>query len=265
MADNDQWHYTDKTGQQAGPVPKDELLKLISSGAVPRSAMTWTNGMANWQPVSQVPELKIKTERPTHPPAPTPAQSPSPTQQTTEAPASPAPAPEEQINPYETPESTIQFDDVPEVALSYAELNGITPTYDGIGRLSYIILKPLLYSVIFIPLAFLFAYLESQLLVNITLAVFAFFLIRINCQRFTNIGYTPWLTLGLLVPVLNYLINIILVCLPPGYAHHKKLDIPAYILGILMLIPIGLIIAITFFGAFASVIHEFSNFNFKSN
>jgi hypothetical protein len=51
-----QWYYS-KGGEQKGPVEQQELQRLLSSGEVKSSDLVWRDGLANWQPASQVPEL----------------------------------------------------------------------------------------------------------------------------------------------------------------------------------------------------------------
>ena len=53
-----EWYYT-KAGNQAGPVSLDELIHKISVGEVSSNQMVWHEGMADWQPISNVPELQI--------------------------------------------------------------------------------------------------------------------------------------------------------------------------------------------------------------
>lgn len=51
------WYYS-KSGEQKGPVPLDELIKLVSGGDLnPDSDLAWTEGMTNWQPVGTIPAL----------------------------------------------------------------------------------------------------------------------------------------------------------------------------------------------------------------
>jgi len=59
------WFYVDD-GKQAGPVDDLQLQELASSGKVQSDTLVWREGMANWQPYSQVV------------PAGTPLQSPPP-------------------------------------------------------------------------------------------------------------------------------------------------------------------------------------------
>jgi uncharacterized membrane protein YhaH (DUF805 family) len=41
-------------GEQKGPYPTDQLRQLVSDGFVPRDSYVWREGMAQWQPLSQV-------------------------------------------------------------------------------------------------------------------------------------------------------------------------------------------------------------------
>jgi hypothetical protein len=52
----DVWYYA-KNGEQKGPVDKDELQRLIASGAVKTNDYVWTEGMAEWQTAGRVPGL----------------------------------------------------------------------------------------------------------------------------------------------------------------------------------------------------------------
>ena len=53
MAD---WYYS-QGGNQQGPVPAEVLRQKLASGEVAAQDMVWREGMANWQPASNVPEL----------------------------------------------------------------------------------------------------------------------------------------------------------------------------------------------------------------
>jgi len=46
------WFYVD-TGQQAGPVPDEQLDELVRNGKVRGDTLVWREGLANWQPYSQ--------------------------------------------------------------------------------------------------------------------------------------------------------------------------------------------------------------------
>ncbi|BCU77689.1 GYF domain-containing protein [Luteolibacter sp. LG18] len=51
-----QWHYGEN-GQQHGPVDDDGIRQAIASGQVHAQTMVWREGMPNWLPLAQVPEL----------------------------------------------------------------------------------------------------------------------------------------------------------------------------------------------------------------
>ncbi|MCU0795074.1 MAG: GYF domain-containing protein [Akkermansiaceae bacterium] len=86
------WYYS-KGGQQFGPVPESELLRMASSGEIqPATDLVWREGMNDWQPATQA--------------LPSLAASPGIRPNTTGVLAKPAPA-AAASNPYAAP---IHFD-----------------------------------------------------------------------------------------------------------------------------------------------------------
>lgn len=58
------WYYS-HDGEQKGPVPASELQRLASSGGFDKEkGLVWREGMADWLPVSSVPELQLDTATP---------------------------------------------------------------------------------------------------------------------------------------------------------------------------------------------------------
>jgi len=53
---SDTWYYT-AGGQQNGPVSADDLRNLLTSGHVSGQDLAWKEGMAQWTPISLLPEL----------------------------------------------------------------------------------------------------------------------------------------------------------------------------------------------------------------
>ncbi len=51
-----QWYYS-KNGTQLGPVSEGELLAKVASGEVSAADLVWKEGMADWRPAGNVPEL----------------------------------------------------------------------------------------------------------------------------------------------------------------------------------------------------------------
>lgn len=51
-----EWYYT-KVGLKQGPVPESELLQKIRRGEIDGGNLVWKEGMADWLPLSRVPEL----------------------------------------------------------------------------------------------------------------------------------------------------------------------------------------------------------------
>jgi len=56
---NVDWYFT-LEGSQHGPVTEDDLKTMMSNGKVLPNDLVWREGMAEWQPVSQIPELMMQ-------------------------------------------------------------------------------------------------------------------------------------------------------------------------------------------------------------
>jgi len=218
MSEPTQWHYTDRSGKQVGPATTEELLQLIFTQTIPTSSMAWKNGMPAWKPVSQIEELQAPLSTPvTAPPVVPTIQSPSNTKTT-------------KIDPYEAPKSN-QLEPPPEVPLSYSELHGTQENYDGIGRFSYILLRPLLYIILGVPLLIAILIFTGSDFISSGFLVFLIFLfIRLHWLRFRNIGMSPWWTLALPIPIVNLPLYLMLHICPPGYSYTRKLDLAGKIL-----------------------------------
>lgn len=50
------WYHA-ADGPPEGPLSKDEILRLLARGSVPRSVPVWRPGMDEWRPAGEVPEL----------------------------------------------------------------------------------------------------------------------------------------------------------------------------------------------------------------
>ncbi len=60
-------YYYALNGQQAGPVPEEQLKSLLRMGTINMSTLVWREGMADWQPLSAV--LGPAAAAPSPPPA----------------------------------------------------------------------------------------------------------------------------------------------------------------------------------------------------
>jgi uncharacterized membrane protein YphA (DoxX/SURF4 family) len=84
------WYYA-KNGQQQGPLPTEDLKDRIAMGEIAPTDLAWCEGMGDWTPVGEIPQLKIeapvKPEVPEVPVAPVEVLEPSPYR----APVAPAP------------------------------------------------------------------------------------------------------------------------------------------------------------------------------
>ena len=64
----DDCYYLDATRNQRGPVPGDEIARLIRSGTIRRDTMIWCAGMPDWQPAGQVNDFASLFARAAPPP-----------------------------------------------------------------------------------------------------------------------------------------------------------------------------------------------------
>lgn len=67
----DQWYFA-HDNQQQGPVPVEQLRSMITAGSIRPIDLVWCEGMPQWKPANQVPELAIAMaqQSSTAPPAP---------------------------------------------------------------------------------------------------------------------------------------------------------------------------------------------------
>ena len=83
------WYYA-KNGHQNGPLPTEDMIDRIAMGEIAQSDLAWCEGMGDWLPVAEIPQLKVeapvKAESQTQA-SPVSAASPSPYQAPSAAPA----------------------------------------------------------------------------------------------------------------------------------------------------------------------------------
>lgn len=58
------WFYA-KNGSQQGPLSTDEIKSRIAMGEIGPNDLAWCEGMSDWLPVGQIPQLKAETAAPT--------------------------------------------------------------------------------------------------------------------------------------------------------------------------------------------------------
>lgn len=72
------WFYASPEGSsKVGPIPQNELQRLIAQGVVTREYLVWTDGMADWRKLGEVPSLSPEPAASVagHPPTATPVRS----------------------------------------------------------------------------------------------------------------------------------------------------------------------------------------------
>jgi len=229
MSDSTQWHYTDKTGQQAGPVSTAELLELVSSQAIDTTAMAWKEGMSGWKPLSQIDELiNLPTEKYTV------AATPPPTQ------GAPTPEPATQtIDPYEAPSASLEDDD----AYGLNQANG----YGGIRRLAYFLFSILVGVITQVITAALGGEaIDLNTTYMITAGSFVVSML-LTFSRLKNIGMSRWWFLGNFVPILNFFVSVWVMSRQEGWVETRQLDtagkVIAWIMWIFIILAILAVVA----------------------
>jgi hypothetical protein len=55
------WYYTQGAAQEKkGPVPEAEIKSLVAGGQIHATDLLWSDGMANWAPLSALPQLQAE-------------------------------------------------------------------------------------------------------------------------------------------------------------------------------------------------------------
>ncbi len=53
------WYYA-KNGTQQGPLPTEDMKDRIAMGEISQTDLAWCEGMGDWLPVSEIPQLKVE-------------------------------------------------------------------------------------------------------------------------------------------------------------------------------------------------------------
>lgn len=115
-------------------------------------------------------------------------------------------------NPYAAPRSSV----APRRRTAVSQAS-----YPGIGRLKYFAFSFL----VAIPCGLL--NLVVPILGSIIALPVSFWIVS---SRLKNIGYSPWLSILMLVPLANLWLGVVCIALPEGYADHKKYDTAAKVI-----------------------------------
>jgi uncharacterized membrane protein YphA (DoxX/SURF4 family) len=84
------WYYA-KNGNQQGPLPTEDMKDRIAMGEISATDLAWCEGMGDWAPIGEIPQLKVEVPAKAEEPglAPVEVLEPSPYS----APVAPAAAP----------------------------------------------------------------------------------------------------------------------------------------------------------------------------
>jgi hypothetical protein len=55
-ADTTEW-YAEKAGERVGPMPREQLAAMVTSGQVTTATLVWREGLNEWKPAGEVAEL----------------------------------------------------------------------------------------------------------------------------------------------------------------------------------------------------------------
>jgi hypothetical protein len=92
------WFYSADGKEQKGPVAQEEIERRLSKGELAPSTLVWTDGMAQWQPATEV--AALHWDRPAvPPPLPAVATEPPPIPTQPPPPVNRAPLPRVEIHP----------------------------------------------------------------------------------------------------------------------------------------------------------------------
>ena len=56
--DGRMWYYS-QNNQQLGPVPEEQIKSMLRAASLSSSSLVWKEGMTDWKPVTEIPELAI--------------------------------------------------------------------------------------------------------------------------------------------------------------------------------------------------------------
>jgi hypothetical protein len=207
----DAWFFTHQ-GERIGPVTFRDLQGRAKVGALnPRQDMVWSPGMAEWKAAGEIEGL-FGTITPVAP-------------QKNATPTAPLAPPAE---PY-----------IPPREESVAEQMRKEGNWPGARRRSFIvatILFPIAWNAL-LPVAgnFLTQPLGPEIMTILLIGgafLPAVVAVYFGLKRLVNLGMSRWWLLAHFVPVLNFWIAYRCFACPPGYAYHKKLDVPGLWLAI---------------------------------
>ncbi len=208
-----QWYYA-KDGERNGPVMEDDLIELLQNSEIPADSLLWSEGMPEWASAKEVGLAYAAPAEGFHNREATPSENL----------ATPS-------IPTESYHAESASQNVTNTASSEEE----KVEHGGIGRGAYFGVIILL-SIISAMLGAAGAFREGGSFILIIPGLI------LGGMRYRNIGYSPWIILLALIPLVNLVVGYQCLALPPGYAQTKQSDVAMkvvsgiYILFILLIV-----------------------------
>lgn len=205
------------SGEQKGPVSREELAHLAEAGAIhPRNDMVWQQGMDSWVAAGELEGLFRRKAA---------NEAVEPTMQMAATATNPT-----AIDPYAATAAA-------SVMPGYEA--AVTTHWPGMGRGGFFMSTMVLPTAGQAVLAFLAVAVggmlgdQGPMYISLGGSIAMVMLVLYGIlTRFPNLGMSRWWTLGLLVPLLNWWVQYRLFACPPGYAAHKKLDTLGWVLAV---------------------------------
>jgi uncharacterized membrane protein YhaH (DUF805 family) len=204
------FYFLDGARNQQGPVPPDEIARLVRGGTIRRDTMVWSAGMPEWSPAGQVSDLaplfaQAAPPRPAGPPpAGPPMQRPAPGVGGYQGQPRPGPSPQYHAAPQMGFGGAIKT-----VFSKYA-------TFSGRARRPEYWWWYLFYFLVLLGLQIIDGVIAvaGGPPVFSLLGVLAFFVptIAVACRRLHDTDRSGWMQLIVLIPLVGFIILIVFLC-----------------------------------------------------
>jgi len=203
------FYYLDGARNQQGPVPPDEIARLVRAGTVRRDTMVWSAGMPEWSPAGQVSDLASLFAQGAPPPRP----------------AGPPAAPMQRAAPnvggYQgqpRQAQAAQYHAAPQMGFGGAikTVFGKYATFSGRARRPEYWWWYLFYFLVLIGVEIIDGIIAAAggppVFTLLTVLVFFVPTIAVACRRLHDTDRSGWMQLIALIPLVGFIILIVFLC-----------------------------------------------------